>query len=136
MLCDQHKKNNYRHLSRGRTHHWSKGREKYYDDGYYLLILPNHIKAHKHTKTVFEHRYVMEKHIGRYLEDDEVVHHINGIKTDNRIENLQLMKRSEHIRHHSKNRVYKRKQSLFWRTRWNWLFYGRSLGKNQFDKFV
>lgn len=44
----------------------------------------------------------MEQYLGRKLDRYEVVHHINGNKRDNRIENLQLMSLSEHTRLHNK----------------------------------
>lgn len=47
-----------------------------------------------------EHRFVMECLLGRDLGYDEIVHHRNGDKKDNRPCNLQLMTRSEHIKEH------------------------------------
>jgi hypothetical protein len=49
---------------------------------------PDHPAAHNNH--VWEHRLVMEAAIGRYLTRSEVVHHVNGDGTDNRIENLRL----------------------------------------------
>jgi superfamily II DNA or RNA helicase len=66
-------------------------------DGYITLS----IKEHGHWKKVTEHRSLMEQVLGRALRSDEFVHHLNGIKTDNRPENLCLMSPSEHMRLHA-----------------------------------
>lgn len=53
---------------------------------------------------VQEHIYIMEKHIGRRLLNNEVVHHIDSNRSNNHIENLQLMTRSAHISLHHKGK--------------------------------
>lgn len=65
--------------------------------GYMKIRIPNHPFA-DNGGYVKEHRAVIEKAIGRYLKSKEIVHHINGIKLDNRIENLILFpNRKAHI---------------------------------------
>lgn len=49
-------------------------------------------------RNVPQHRFIMERHLGRRLEAYEDVHHINGVKSDNRLENLQVIGHGEHTR--------------------------------------
>ena len=67
-------------------------------DGSY--IAHNRMKLFINGQYIIRSRYVMEQHIGRALTKNDIVHHINENLMDDRIENLQLMTRSEHQSYH------------------------------------
>ena len=58
--------------------------------GYVYVLVPDHPQADA-CGYYEEHRLVMEQHLGRVLKPTECVHHFNHNRTDNRIENLELM---------------------------------------------
>ena len=68
--------------------------------GYIYILKPTHPFCTK-KGYIREHRFVMEQYLGRYLKPEERVHHINGIKDDNRRKNLKLLSgMSEHFKLH------------------------------------
>lgn len=69
------------------------------DSGYKKLRVPDHPKADG-KGYVGEHVLVLEKHLGRFLLDEEVAHHKDRDRLNNAIENLELMTHEEHKRHH------------------------------------
>lgn len=80
---------------------WKGGRNK--DGNGYITILDPRLKnlPSKYRK-ILEHRYVMEIHLGRHLKSYETVHHKNGSRDDNRIENLELR-----VGHHGPGSTHK-----------------------------
>lgn len=89
---------------------WNGGKTKN-KQGYVMVLRKDHPFAQKPNFRISEHRLEMEKKIGRYLKKEEHVHHLNGIKDDNRIENLVLITKSEHSSIHMKERWESKKFS-------------------------
>jgi len=91
-------------VAHGNKHHcWKGGRRKTSDgyievklqsDSFFFPMVNSHI-------CILEHRLIMAKYLGRMLQKWEVVHHKNGIKDDNRLDNLELCTSSGHsLAHH------------------------------------
>lgn len=87
------------------------GKPKKTANGYVIVHAPKHPRAHK-DGYVFFHTVLMERAIGRYLYENEVVHHINHVRDDNRLENLQLMDKHEHMSMHTRENNIKRRNDL------------------------
>ena len=93
------KKDTY--LRGAKAPNWNGGRHMH--NGYIEIYAPKH--PHKNKRNcIYEHQKVMEDYLGRYHEKGEVVHHKDLCKTNNNIENLQLLTMSEHSKLHAKLR--------------------------------
>lgn len=80
----------------GDRHPGWKGGTTIGNNGYVRQYAPDH--PHANGKYMMQHRLVMEAHLGRYLDPSEVVHHRNGVTSDNRIENLEVFaSNAEHL---------------------------------------
>jgi hypothetical protein len=89
-----------RKLKGRRSPNYKGGRTRQ-GEGYVLIHMPTHPRADR-SGYVFEHRLFMERHLGRLLTAEEVVHHRNGRKDDNRFENLEVMaSQGDHLAAHA-----------------------------------
>lgn len=93
-ICQMHKSRFYRHGNYDISPKWTMLKK-----GQPCLTPLGYLRIFINGKRVLQHRYIMEQYLGRKLTKKERVHHINKIKTDNRIENLELFaNQSKHIR--------------------------------------
>lgn len=84
------------------------GHEKKRDDGYISVYCPDHPNSNKEGY-VMKHRLVMERDLGIQIPDGYVVHHVNHIRDDNRIDNLALMTFKAHASLHMTERMKERR---------------------------
>lgn len=83
-------------------------------DGYILLYMPEHPNCNS-IGFIREHRYIIEQHIGRLLTKEEVVHHKDNNKSNNSLDNLELLSVSQHLKNHAEE--YRRDcRGIFTRT--------------------
>jgi len=82
-------------VTSGEKHYAWKGGINKTSTGYIEVYMPKHHKANKRGY-VKQHVLVWEQAHGRKLKDNEIIHHLNGIKSDNRPENLVAMSNNEH----------------------------------------
>ena len=78
----------------------------YMENGYAV----RYIDGYNKKGNVKEHRYIMEQYLGRKLNNNEIVHHKDGNKLNNNIDNLEVMLRGEHSRMHRKEEIKKGKK--------------------------
>jgi DNA-binding CsgD family transcriptional regulator len=99
----------------GRTKHYTSLRRnrngeiehKVWETQYGYLMIAAYDEQTDRVRPIFRHRLVMEQHLGRKLEPNEVVHHINHNKQDNRIENLMILSRGEHTSLHFRGKPWR-----------------------------
>lgn len=89
----------------------------------------------ENRRWLYEHRVVMESFLGRPLSSNESVHHINGIRNDNRLENLVVMNFQDHEKVHGNGRK-NRKHIHCQLTRCEMLHHAKGLCNKHYMRFL
>ena len=105
---------------------WKGGRTL--QSGYVLVRMPFHPQSRSNGYYP-EHRLVMEKMIGRYLEKEEVVHHIDGNKENNSPGNLVITTHHLHGKEHWKDKIKRKKQGEMMRQKRKQIFWSTNKKK-------
>lgn len=92
------------------TAHWKGG--ILVSAGRTYIYKPGHPRAVKGRRYVARYILILEQHTGQPVPRDMEVHHINGDKSDDRIENLQILTKSEHTRLHATGRRGRKRRSV------------------------
>lgn len=109
---------------KGRKHYW-RDRRVLNSNGYVMLFQPENPMSNS-GGYVPEHRFVMANKLGRILKREESVHHINGKKDDNRLENLVVLTKGGHTSLHESKKEMKewrskmmkeKRKNKFWSTK-------------------
>lgn len=105
QICQAHRSRFFRHKTYDISPNWAnlkKGTPCLSPLGYFRISI--------NGERIFHHRYVMEQHLGRKLLKGERIHHVNGIKTDNRIENLKLFNGQSNHLMNCHNNIWEKRQ--------------------------
>lgn len=106
QICQMHRTRFHRY----KDYNYISPNWAYLKKGQALISPLGYLRININGKRVLHHRYIMEQHLGRKLTNKERIHHKNGIKTDNRIENLELfVNHSEHMKKYHPDICEKRK---------------------------
>jgi len=94
QVCCSHRMRMFRHGSYDISPNWPNLKK-----GQALITPLGYLRININGERMLHHRYIMEQHLRRKLKSNERIHHINGNKTDNKIDNLELIKNNgEHMR--------------------------------------
>ena len=91
-------------MKRGKDHHSWKGGKYTLPEGYILVYRPGHPLS-RSSGYIMEHRLIAAEKWGIFAVKGMVVHHRNGDRADNRIENLEIVTNSDHMRMHKRTKT-------------------------------